>query len=478
MGAAGSVEQGLEGGAVASKQRIEDQLVDQSEAVQEGVEQAETMTNEITEGAEKMLDDGISEISELVGDQKDHVVKIMESARGHMDPEQVTRAVKDIKDIILGLEGAAIAVAVAGSITAVTQLAPEVVANVSVAVLALGEHLPFLGVAAGAIGAIAFAFKMSKDQDENAQVVSLWMHSVKDWLMLVAGKVERSSAESTLPLFKGLQDALVSLCNYVHSHQQKWRITKMLGSARFEQDFSGAKGAVVELKNALRDFLDEETQNRQEAALANISSAQLETSEKLASMDDQLTQIRQLLLVQEQQRVADAAKLQAVQEAEAMNVKKVREEEEEIYAQIMRSVGLPTEGAAQAKFNQFVYVFETFFFNGADMPAEQKRGLKVAIDKDGTGTVSKPAWIKFYRHWTESGLNVEEYLVKVADDNPTMFMKGAKCAEVAAIAAKQKAVEYAKSKGVETVDDAKALVAAKAADLSNFGSGLFGRKVV
>lgn len=52
---------------------------------------------------------------------------------------------------------------------------------------------------------------MSKDYDENVKNVTLWMASVKDWLMLVAAKISSSGAASTLPLFEGLQDAMLAI---------------------------------------------------------------------------------------------------------------------------------------------------------------------------------------------------------------------------------------------------------------------------
>ena len=66
----------------------------------------------------------------------------------------------------------------------------------------------------------------------------------------------------------------------------------MLSSTTFERDFNRVKTSVLELKDALRDFLDEETQQRQESKLAAISSLQVETNEKLESMDDLPEDIR------------------------------------------------------------------------------------------------------------------------------------------------------------------------------------------
>ena len=60
-----------------------------------------------------------------------------------------------------------------------------------------------------------YTFKLSKDYDENVKNVSFWMASVKDWLMLVASKISASGAASTMPLFKGLEEAMLSINSQV-----------------------------------------------------------------------------------------------------------------------------------------------------------------------------------------------------------------------------------------------------------------------
>ena len=53
-------------------------------------------------------------------------------------------------------------------------------------------------------------------------------------------------------------------------NSKKWRVNKMLSSGTFARDFNNAKESVLQLKAALRDFLDEETQNAQDEKLKNI----------------------------------------------------------------------------------------------------------------------------------------------------------------------------------------------------------------
>eukprot|EP00975_Prorocentrum_lima_P018609 3917075-Prorocentrum_lima.AAC.1 len=126
-------------------------------------------------------------------------------------------------------------------------------------------------------GAMVLTFQMSKDDDKNVATVLLWSSSVKDWLLLVAGRVERSAAASTLkresdfsrqaPLFEALQNQLLVMCEQMENHKQRGRITKMLLSTSFRRDFERAKTTVLELKATLRDFLDQESQDAQEAKL-------------------------------------------------------------------------------------------------------------------------------------------------------------------------------------------------------------------
>ena len=404
-------------------------------------------------------------MKELVGeDSKEAVQNVMGSIRGLMAKEDLTRAVIEIKNSIPNLEGGAIIASIAGSLQGAAELAPEVMAGLATALLTISEHLPYIGVCAGAIGAIAYTFKLSKDQDKNVETVSLWMASVKDWLMLVASKIDSSAAVSTLPLFKGLQDALVGICEQISSRERKWRVTKMLSSSTFERDFTLAKTAVLELKNALHDFLDQETQDRQEQQLSTISNAQVETNEKLASMDDQLTLIREML-------VAQAIATEAANEADRNDATIVKEEEEQIYMNIQRSVGVVAGSTTAIILKEFILVFESFFYGGSDMPPEQSRGLRISIDPDNLNQISKAMWMKFYRKWIISNLNIEEYLNKIATEHPTMYTKG----KVATL----KAIEISKAKlaekGIENINDVQSLAQHKAIEITSFGKDLIGK---
>ena len=105
---------------------------------------------------------------------------------------------------------------------------------------------------------------------------------------MVTDKVCNSAAESTLPLFKELKDQLVLMCGQMEKRNKRWRIGKMLSSSTFRRDFERAKTSVLELKTALRDFLDQEQQDAQDKQLSSISETNLALNEKLATQSDQL----------------------------------------------------------------------------------------------------------------------------------------------------------------------------------------------
>jgi len=229
---------------------------------------------------------------------------------------------------------------------------------------------------------------------------------VKDWLIMVSGRVSKSGAKSTLPLFQGLQEAIVGMAEQIEKNERRWRISKMLNSANFRIHFDRAKTSVLELKNALRDFLDQEVQDAQEAKLKEINETSLATNEKLESMESQLGQIKELL---QSRAAAGMAGMAAAAADLSAGI------EETLFQRMQDVTG--HQGSC-VPFKRFVVAFETFMLKGADMPAEVKRGLKIAVDRENTGSVGKLEFIKFYRQWQASGLVAEEFLLKLADEAP------------------------------------------------------------
>ena len=244
----------------------------------------------------------------------------------------------------------------------------------------------------------------------------------------------------------------------------------MLSSSTFERDFTRLKTTIMELKTALRDYLDEETQQRQETQLGEISSLQVETNEKINSMDEQLVLIRAMLEAQEESRLKKEQEDNAQKEINAKT--EVKDEVERIFFNIQKAAGVNENSPVD--FRSFVFVFETFFYGGSDMPPEQRRGLKIAVDRDQTNFVSKAAWVKFYHQWTEAHIEIETYLNKIAEDNPTLFL----ATKAKAVALAGKGMGVAKEKlaqaGIENTDDAKKLLAEGLNQLG--GKFSFGKK--
>ena len=100
------------------------------------------------------LDNFIVDVGGSVAEgAQDGVKSILESVRGHISSEQLTAAYSDFKEALPNLQGDAIFAGLAASLQAAAEMSGPVVSSVGAAILVLGEHLPYIAVAAGAIGA-------------------------------------------------------------------------------------------------------------------------------------------------------------------------------------------------------------------------------------------------------------------------------------------------------------------------------------
>ena len=415
--------------------------------------------------------------------------------------------------------GASVLAAVGGALAQAGEMAPDIIESVTAALgsvaAAIGPALGPIGISVGLLGALVHTFLRSKDNDKNVSTVSLWAASIKDWLLMVTSRVEKSAFSSTLPLFEGLQVAIKNMFGQIDKHNHKWRISKMASSSTFKREFDRAKTSVLELKSALHAFLDQEMQDAQEKKLAEVADSTIEVAAKLVTMDAQLSEIRELL-VAANQKDPNAAQL---------------DEESLIYAQLQQAVRatairtLPGRsnsslGSAPFKvfrllhivrtqyvvahvqtvhrfvclvqadrtgdlpFKLFVPTFEMFFFDNNDLDKAQTRALKICLDKENTGKVDKPHFIKFFRAWKESGTHMEAYMQKLADEAPrTLFAEGLAVASKVSEAASEK-VEAA-AKGAATAAKEAATAATEAASakaeaakegLKSIGGNLFGKK--
>jgi hypothetical protein len=436
-----------------------------------------------TAAANHALSDTFAEI-EQIGDetQRGHARSLVDSVQHQINPQDIFQAIKHLKESLPTPHGDAIIVTFAAQLQAVAHLAPDVVSNVSIVMISIAAHLPYIGVAAAAIAGIIQTFKLSKDQDENIQTVSLWMASINDWLMLIANRVDRSRVSSTLPLFEGLQDALVGLSTRIETQSGKWRLSKMLTSISFENDFNRAKSAVLELKAGLRDLLDEESKRKQEEQLVNLTSLHLDLTDKMSSINDELAQIRTLLQNQTSAS-SDSASHVSVATPTSQSLWTLNQnwtEEENVFEYLKATCGGRTEQTPSDSIpiSHFITVCEITFLEGKDMPSEQRRGLKISLDREGTGFVSKIAFIKFYRQWLHSQLSIQEYLNKIAEENASLLQKG----QIIRQAVGQKAAQLItgaistgrqslQQKGIENFDDARALMKQKAKNFLGGGGG-------
>lgn len=69
-----------------------------------------------------------------------------------MDPGQITAAVSELSGTLEVIEGAAVLAVVAGGFQAAADMAPGVMASFAEGLAAVGGHLPYIGVACGALG--------------------------------------------------------------------------------------------------------------------------------------------------------------------------------------------------------------------------------------------------------------------------------------------------------------------------------------
>jgi hypothetical protein len=428
-GAAGAVEgaaSAVEGAVAVGTAEIDQQL----QELQSKASLASSMES---------LTNALAQVPE---DSKAQAIAMFDKCEGSMSESQISEAAEQVAKELssLDLPGPSSLACIGSALSSAAQMAPEVTDAVTEALMAIAPHLPLIGIGCALLGGLLVALKQSKENDKNVSTVLLWSASVKDWLLLIAGRIDSSGAESTLPLFEGLKDSLEQMMGQVTKHQKRWRMSKMLSAGTFATEFDRAKNSVLELKNALRDFLDQEMQDAQEAKLQEIASASLDQNAKLDSMESQMAELKTIMLAQNAEK-ADADKMTDISV------------EEDLWKTIQSVAGV--EGP-EVPFKHFALAFESVFLKGGDMPAEEKRGLKIAIDKDGDGKVGKAEWVKLYRKWQESAVVMDDFLLKLADDAPpTMYAQATGHTKVAmekgaeGLASAKNAAEEAKAKAKE-----------------------------
>ena len=98
--------------------------------------------------------------------------------------------------------GGVMLVTVGSALNECADMAPSVIAVVSDSLIVIGPHLPVIGIAAGALGCLANTYQASKKDDKFVETFVIWCSGVKDWLILVAGRVSTSGGENTWPCLR------------------------------------------------------------------------------------------------------------------------------------------------------------------------------------------------------------------------------------------------------------------------------------
>mmetsp|Transcript_71793 Transcript_71793/g.203213 ORF Transcript_71793/g.203213 Transcript_71793/m.203213 type:complete len:408 (+) Transcript_71793:213-1436(+) len=229
-------------------------------------------------------------------DLKEKVGELVDQVGEKLSPEQAAKVLGSVVGFATKLTGNALLCQIGGTITETVGDTAAEVLEVVVSVLGgVAAHLPYISMAAGILGGIYEAFRQSKLEDENVRNCLLWCRSIVDWLMLVANRVDKSGAESSVALFQELQKAMQSLKSACIGFQNHWRITKMVVGATFHEKLEIAKNTVRDLKGALRDYLDAEATAKQDSMLGGINEAAVKNSEKLDHVDAQLEELKQMM---------------------------------------------------------------------------------------------------------------------------------------------------------------------------------------
>lgn len=243
---------------------------------------------------------------------------------GHLfSHEELARAVSQIKRTVVQLGPPAKELLVqAGAICSrigqsIAEHAPDVVMAIANVLGGLGKHLPIICHATALLGEISFAFFEARLIDVNARNIMSWTTSVYDWLILVSNRVNRSGAESSIQLFEELQNQLSQLCKMCRGWDSRWLVTKMVMQHHFRRKLETTRRAVIELKAALRDYLDAEAVVRQEQIMASLEDTVIYTQQKLEEVSDQIKENTSTL--DHVTIVADSTQSVVAHNAEALN---------------------------------------------------------------------------------------------------------------------------------------------------------------
>ncbi len=337
-------------------------------------------------------------------EQAKHLLEKM-AGGGKLNNEQLLAAAEDIKETVgsVEVEGDAAITAVAGALQSAASMNEEVcaaVANVLVNTLELAENLPLIGAAAGALGVLIRTFRQTQKDDKNIKTVLLWCASIKDWVLLVAGRVAKSNAKSTISLFEKLREVLADLLHVTETQKKRSFLAKLITTGSFNEHFERCKDVVLLTKEQLKDFLDQEAQDKMEATLADTMNLQIEALKKVDDFSEDLDEMMGLLTRRGSIVVRP-------------DTNEPIPEYEQVWVALRADSGTTKK---EIPWKKFVVPFETFFFQGEPMPKEQVKGLRMALDEDKDGTIDKIEWVDFFRRWQHTKVGMDTYLLMLADE--------------------------------------------------------------
>ena len=248
------------------------------------------------------------------------MVEMMMSVSEHAPAAACAAAAITISATLAGkiAEGGSSAlVSMAGALNIAADFKGPAIKAISNTLIEVGKHLPFIGIAVGALGFMLVAFEDSKEQDENLKMIVVWMTGVGEWLSLISAKIDDAASDNTIEMFQMLNDAIEGLREVVDKWKNKrgWtgRFSKMFSAGAFKASFEDTKEVVNLLKTALRDLLDQEQQDRQEELLRDNNKELKVLGEKIDdgfnAVDKQLEEMKNMLVTMAETNAGNALTL-------------------------------------------------------------------------------------------------------------------------------------------------------------------------
>ena len=260
----------LEGKSIlVSKGKSTQHVAQQEENKDEGEEEEE---NSKPAGlATSNPDDPFAEVdlSQVTPETKEQILSMLAATKEHCDSSRCAEAADEITKMMANVNTGGdndngTLVAVAGFLQVAADMQGPACAAISATLIEVGKHLPFIGVAVGALGFMIGAFNASKVADQNLKVIVIWMTGVGEWLKLVSDQIDGTASDNTVEMFETLSNQIQEMQEATNNYKKNGRFKKMFTNASFTTSFGRAKETVTLIKTELRDLLDLKQQNRQE----------------------------------------------------------------------------------------------------------------------------------------------------------------------------------------------------------------------